>query len=356
MNSKKLRRFFFFFTVLYLPKEAEMSEQEENISKSIPDEAPDPASQEPKFQDLGLSSKLGSGHTRMIGKDGIINVKKTGGGLDSINIFQELLAMNWVQFFLIITSAYIFTNMIFAFAYMSAGVENLSIPDDVENTFFNRFAYCFYFSAQTFTTVGYGTISPVGNLAHLIATFEAMLGLMGFAVVTGVLYGRFSRPTAKISYSENAVIAPYKEINALMFKMVNKRKNQLMEMEVQIGMRGHVEEDGEVKQVFFILDLERDKVTLFPLTWTIVHPITKDSPLYRKSARELEAMSAEFLVLVKGFDDTFSQTVHSRTSYTFDEILWGKKFTKNFREDESGAFLVEIDKIGDYQDAELNDY
>ncbi|MEM6803648.1 MAG: ion channel [Bacteroidota bacterium] len=333
-----------------------MSEQEENISKLKPEEEPSQAHQEHKFQDLGLGSKLGSGHTRMIGKDGLINVKKTGGGLDSINIFQELLAMNWIQFFLLITSAYVFTNMIFAFAYMTVGVENLSIPPEVKPTFFNRFAYCFYFSAQTFTTVGYGTISPVGNLAHLIATFEAMLGLMGFAVVTGVLYGRFSRPTARISYSNHAVIAPYQNINGLMFKMVNKRKNQLMELEVQVAMRGHVVEGGEEKQVFFTLDLERDKVTLFPLTWTIVHPITTESPLYGKSAEELEAMSAEFLVLVKGFDDTFSQTVHSRTSYTFAEVVWGKKFIKSFREDESGAFLVEIDKIDDYQDANLNVY
>ena len=333
-----------------------MSEQEEKkLSKSAAEE-PSQAGQEREYQDLGLGSKLGNKHTRLITKEGTINVRKTGGGLDAINIFQELLTMTWGQFLLIITAAYILTNMFFAFAYMAVGVENLSVPDHVFGSFFNRFAYAFYFSAQTFTTVGYGTISPLSNIAHLLATFEAMIGLMGFAVVTGVLYGRFSRPTAKISYSEKALIAPYQDINGFMFKMVNKRKNQLMELEVQVMMMGHEDKNGESKQVFFPLELERDKVTLFPLTWTIVHPITKESPLYNKTPEYLEEINAEFLVLVKGFDDTFSQTVHSRVSYDHDELLWGKKFIKNFHEHEDGTFVVEIDKISDCQDAQLNTY
>ena len=248
-------------------------------------------------------------------------------------------------------SSYIAVNVIFAILYMLVGVENMNLPTELMDkpnlSLLDQFTYCFYFSAQTFTTVGYGHISPSGNIAHLLATFEAMIGLMGFALITGVLYGRFSRPTAKIAYSDKAIIAPYHGINSFQVKLINKRQTQLLEVEATVVLMGHKEENGVSKQVYFPLKLERKMITLFPLNWTIVHPIDDESPMKDMTAEDLEAMGAEFLILIKGYDETFCQTVHSRISYTHDEIEWGQRFVMNWHKDENdGSLVVEIDELG----------
>lgn len=314
-----------------------------------------------RHNDLGLGAKLTEEATRLILKNGKINVRKGYKRLDPdrINIYQDLLSMGWIKFLLVTVGAYILINVLFAVLYVLIGVENLSLPTDLANkpnlSFLESFTYCFYFSAQTFTTVGYGHISPIGNIAHLLATFEAMIGLLGFALITGVLYGRFSRPTAKIAYSETAIIAPYKGINSFQVKMINKRQTQLVEVEATIVLMGHKEENGITKQIYFPLKLERDMIRLFPLNWTVVHPIDENSPMYGMTAEDLEAMGGEFLILIKGYDETFCQTVHSRISYTHDEIEWGQRFVMNWHKDENdGALVVEIDELSKRRAVELN--
>jgi inward rectifier potassium channel len=209
-----------------------------------------------------------------------------------------------------------------------------------------HFLNSFFFSAHTLTTVGYGSISPKGTAANVVAAIEAMVGLMGFALATGLLYGRVSRPSAKIGYSSNLLITPYQDITSLQFRVVNQRENILMELDAIVTLMTVVGPPGNLRREFSTLRLERRTVYFLPLTWTIVHPIDTHSPLYGKTHDDLAQLQAEVLVLIKGFDDTFSQTVHSRYSYRYDEIVWGARFTPAFNIDPEGDIVLEVDKVG----------
>ncbi|MEM6768121.1 MAG: ion channel [Bacteroidota bacterium] len=307
----------------------------------------------PDPRDLGFGSGFKKGHKRLINRDGSFNVTKSGGGLGAIHGYHIMLTTPWWQFLLYICIAYVLINLFFASIYMLVGVESLTgIPP--REGFWGKYANAFYFSVQTFTTVGYGTLSPKGDIASLIASFEAMLGLMAFALATGLLYGRFSRPTARIAYSQQALIAPYENINSFQFRVINRRQNQLIELEARVALRYFEEVRGEVHQRFFLLPLEREKIALFPLSWTIVHPIDQDSPLYGRKQRDLEKMDVEFIVMVKGYDETFAQHVYSRFSYKAHEILWAAKFTRIYHSDEEGNLILDIDRINETYEVRLN--
>ncbi|MCI4667536.1 MAG: ion channel [Bacteroidia bacterium] len=307
-------------------------------------------------EDLGFGTSIRY-NNRLINRDGTFNIQRVGLRLRDINPYVFLVTLSWWKLFFVVLTSYVIFNSIFALIYVMIGVENLSGGEMyVASSFLDSFAYAFFFSAQTFTTVGYGAISPTGMLANVVAAFEAMIGLLGFAVATGVLWGRFSQPSAKIGFSKNILVSPYQDINGLMFRIVNRRKNQLIELEVLLTMMWHVNENGRMKQEFARLSLERDKVALFPLTWTIVHPIDKESPMYGKTLEELSKMQVEFLILIKAYDDTFAQNVHIRMSYSCDEILYGGKFVKIFDEKEEGGIRLEMDKISLCEKVELNEY
>lgn len=310
----------------------------------------------PQGTDLGFGTSLNV-NNRLINRDGSFNIHRMGSRLRDINAYVHLVTLPWWKLFLVVLASYIIFNSIFALIYVMIGVENLSGGEfAVEQGLVDAFAYSFFFSAQTFTTVGYGAISPIGILTNMVASFEAMIGLLGFAVATGVLWGRFSQPSAKIGFSKQVVVAPYQEINGLMFRMVNRRKNQLIDLDVLFTLMWYQEVDGEMRQEFFRLPLERSKVSLFPLTWTIVHPITEESPIYGMSLEDLREKHTEFLILVKAYDDTFAQNVHIRMSYTCDEVLFGGKFVKIFHGNDEGGITLEMDKISKCTRAELNDY
>jgi len=194
--------------------------------------------------------------------------------------------------------------------------------------------------------VGYGSISPKGTAANILAALEALSGLMGFAIATGLLYGRFSKPTAKIGFSQTMLIAPYQEGTSLQFRVVNQRANILMELEAKVLLMTVEGATGQPTRKYQPLNLERSSVYFFPLTWTVVHPIDPESPLYGKTAEDLALLQAEVLILIKGFDDTFSQTVHTRYSYRYDEIVWGARFTPAFRIDDDGDMVLDVDRVG----------
>lgn len=314
-----------------------------------------------EFKDLGFGTQIGIETPRLINKDGTLNVLRTGQRWQDVHGYLFLVTIPWWQFFLWLTAAYLLVNVIFASIYMMIGIEQITGSEQF-NGFWEHFAQGFYFSSQTFTTVGYGTLSPQGQSASIVASIEAMVGLLGFALATGVLWGRFSRPSARIGFSERAVIAPYRhqktgaQMNSLQFRMVNRRQNQLIDLSVQVTLMCYRLVEGEHKQVFQNLSLERDHVTLFPLNWTIVHPITKDSPLYGLDDRAMRDFHAEILIVINAFDDTFSQPVHVRTSYRFDELVWGAKFVRIFHESEGGPIKLEIDKVGLCERADLMKY
>jgi inward rectifier potassium channel len=305
-----------------------------------------------EIQDLGFGAKVASQKQRLIDRDGSFNVVRTGQSFfERFSPYHYLVSISWLRFNTFVVVAYLVINILFAFIYLAFGVNNLNIQ---HTHFLQDLLDSFFFSVQTFTTVGYGRLNPTSDIESFIAGIESLTGLMGFALATGLLYGRFSKPNAKIIYSKNAIIAPYKDITAFEFRISNARDNQLIEADIQVMLSMKDKGKGrEAKRVFHNLSLERQKVTFFSLTWTIVHPIGKESPLYGLTANDLKEADAEFLILLKAFDDTFSQTVHSRSSYKYDEIIWDAAFRSVYLDTKSGISTIdmrlihEIDKLKD---------
>jgi len=300
---------------------------------------------EEEVTDLGLSNKVISLNQRLVNKDGSFNTVRKGLPYhQTFSIYQYLSSISWMKFCAIVFAAYIIINIFFAFLYFIGGEENfVGIKSSNE---FERFLNDFFFSTQTFTTVGYGRVNPVGIYSNVISSIESLTGLLSLALATGLLYSRFSRPVAKILYSDNALVAPYKDITALQFRIANKRRDhQMVDVEAEI-MFSKVE-NGQRK--FFELKLEYNKIHFFSLTWTVNHPIDENSPLYGLTEEDYRNLNVEFLILLKGFDDTFAQIVHSRSSYKYDEIIWNAKFLNIYSTTDDGKSMIELDKISDYE-------
>ena len=261
-----------------------------------------------------------------------------------------MVNISWTKFFSAAVISFLLFNLLFGFLYFANGVENLK--GFTGTTPFEFYLSCFFFSVQTSTTIGYGGIIPEGILTNIIVTVEAMVSILAFAIITGLLYGRFSHPFSRILYSKNAIIAPYRGINSLQFRIANQRKNNIMELEAKVMA---VMVDKDFNRKYFDMKLERYSVYFFPLSWTIVHPLDEDSPIYGKSLEQLKEKQFEIIILIKGFDDTFSQTVHSRYSYTFDEIIWGAKFVRSFNTNSNGEIIMQLDDIHLFEKAELEE-
>lgn len=296
-------------------------------------------------QDPGLGEKYFKHTKRIINKDGSFNIKRTGGGLSSRNTFHYLINISWTKFLLIVFAGFISVNLFFAILYHLAGVENLVNAESHDGL--QSFLNTFFFSVQTFATVGYGGIHPTGILSNIIASIESMTGILSFALATGLLYGRFSKPSAKISFSNKAIITTFKEGKALMFRVANARPNVMMEMEANAMMTFLDKRNNQFTRKYFPLKLEIKFIYFFPLPWTIVHQIDEDSPLFGKTESDLKELEAELLVMIKGFDDSFSQTVITRNSYKYDEIEWDSKFIRAFSTDESGETIVDLEKLSE---------
>ncbi len=303
-----------------------------------------------EYNDLGLGTKTSSGSFRSLNKDGTFNVKKTNVRFfERFNFFHSLISMPWLNFFSLIFLGYFVANLIFASIFLIIGVEHLTGIDALSVS--DKFIEAFFFSSQTITTLGYGRVAPMGILANTVAAIESMVGLLFFALATGLLYGRFSRPLGKIKYSSHAVLAPYQDINAFMFRVVNPRSSQLLEVEVNVSF-SMKRENSELRD-FYTLELERNKIVFFPYMWTIVHPINEASPLFKIKEAELLARNAEFIVMMKAFDESFSQTVYSRSSYNASEIKWGEKFVYLVKWEEEGV-SVDVGKIDETEKVQLN--
>jgi inward rectifier potassium channel len=303
---------------------------------------------EEKRLDLGFGKQIVDETTRLVNPDGSFNVRRVNQSFfGRLNLYHRLITTSWGHFFLMVIAGFLATNLLFAGLYVALGVEHLHGAD--LSSAWTRFYDAYFFSAQTLTTVGYGRIAPVGFWMSFVAAVESTLGLLAFALATGLLYGRFSRPEAKILFSEKALISPYLDTTALMFRIVNERANQLIEISVEVALS--ILEDlpnGTRTRKYYGLQLERSKVSFFPLNWTLVHPIVDTSPLFGKTAEELIAADAEFLILVRATEDTFSQVVYSRSSYRASEIEWGAKFQKMYDNEERGTTTLDIAKLSDF--------
>ncbi len=284
---------------------------------------------------------------RLINPDGSFNVVRHHSGFWD-NLYHTLVTMATWKFFLGVFVIFGCINGIFATLYVLGGSETLTNMPSGNGA---AWMHAFFFSSQTITTVGYGHISPNGMYASLLASLESFLGLLFFALISGLLYGRFSRPLAKVRFSRNALISPYKGDRAIMFRMVNPRKSELLEamVEVTLAINQRDEETGEIARRFFALDLEISRIAFFNLAWTIVHPIVEGSPLFGLNETELLEANAEFLVLFKGMDESTEQLVHARHSYISSELVWNAKFSPMMnRSDDQSKMVVHSQLVGDY--------
>ncbi|MCR9172886.1 MAG: ion channel [bacterium] len=297
-----------------------------------------------KKSDPGLGTLYNREIKRMVNPDGSYNLRRRGALRGIRDLYKYLIELSWWMFLLYALLYYLVINCIFSVLYLLVGVDGISgINRDIPD-FFDAF----FFSVQTFTSVGYGTMSPTSFATNLVGTLESFAGLMSIALITGLLYGRFSRPTAKIAFSKNILITPYKDGQAMMFKMVNKRDSTLLSAEVKVilFMDKGGEDANQFNKEFHRLDLELEQIHFFPLSWTIVHAITEDSPFWGMTVDDLRKRNAEVLILVEAFDETHSQSVKEKKGYGSDQWLEGYKFDRNFRASEvDGVLELHINEL-----------
>lgn len=300
----------------------------------------------PIEQELGFGKTLiDSG--RMMNSDGVFNVERERFGYWDNTYFHLMMMPAW-QFFLLALTGFVFLNIVFSVVYCLIGIEHLLGTS--EGDFLHQLTQAYFFSSQTLTTVGYGHVSPEGLFANIVASFESFLGLLTFALISGLLYGRFSRPVARIAFSGKILVSPYRAGQGLMFRMVNAARSELIETEVQVILTvNQREENGNIARRFFSLPLEISKVSFFSLSWTIVHDINENSPLFGFSQQDLIDAMAEFLILVKGTDEANQQMVHVRRSYTGEEMAWNARFLPVIGRNKKGKARVLTSLVGRYE-------
>jgi inward rectifier potassium channel len=284
-------------------------------------------------------------------KDGRFNVVRHGLSFwSSASLYHHLLNLSWPKFLAWAALAYLGLNMLFAGVYVALDVQVHALLGDEPVGGFHRFLRAFYFSVQTSSTIGYGHITPHGDLANLVVTVESFFGLLGLALMTGLVFARFSRPTAGIRFSEHALIAPYGDGGrGFMFRIVNGRRSEIIELQAQVILSWF--EDGNEGHVrrFHFLTLERDRIPFFSLNWTLVHPIDEQSPMHGIDVETMKQRQAEITVLLTGMDETFSQIVHARSSYRPEEIVEGARFVRMFRRSDDGRTEIDIRRLDEHE-------
>jgi len=283
-------------------------------------------------QDFGLGGKLSErSHARLVNHDGTFNVRRNDlSPFHPYNAYHTLLSLPIPRLLALMAACYVATNVFFAVLYWVAGPDALL---GASASAAGRFEDSLFFSVQTLSTIGYGRLVPNTRLANLLVALEALVGLLGFAVLSALLFARFTRPTAKIAFSRNAIIAPYGDGWALMFRMVNLRNHDLSQVRAVVTMARWVDENGTRRRLFHQLPLERDAIIFMPLHWVIVHPIRQQSPLRGYSMDSLAAADPEIVCLITADDETFAQTVHAKTSYDKNDLVWGARFSDMYTAD-----------------------
>ena len=300
--------------------------------------------------DTGFGTNAANVGGRFINRDGTFNIRKEGlTRLERYSIFHHMLTLPRWRFATVIFVFYLSINLVFAILYLVIGMDQLT--GVIASTPWGKFKEAYFFSTETFTTVGYGRVNPTGDGANVVAAIEAMLGFLSFALATGLMYGRFSRPHAFLVFSNFALIGPYKDGTGLMFRFAPYKDNHALtdvEIRVNIGLQVQME-NGTAEYRYYDLLLERNRVESLPMNWTVVHPIDEQSPLRGFSWDDMKAADVEIYVLIRGFDDVYSNFVQQRTSYTYQEIKFNGKFVPMYRESDDGlTTILELHKLNEY--------
>ncbi len=302
--------------------------------------------------DTGFGSRDSYGG-RFINRDGTFNIRKEGQGFwERFSLFQSMLNLPLWKFAAIAFLFFLGINLLFTIIYLALGTDQF--VGLISKDRWSEIKEIYFFSTETFTTVGDGRVNPIGDGANFVASIEAMCGFMSFAVMTGLVYGRFAKPTSYLIFSDHAVIAPYKRGTGFMFRFASYKDNHtLTDLDIRVNAALLLQENGQSVYRFYDLALERSKVDSLPMNWTVVHPIDEQSPLMGFSEEDIKAADLEIYVLVRGFDDVFSSFVLRRTSYTYNEIQFNRKFVPMYRESEDGrTTILELNKLNEHLPAD----
>jgi inward rectifier potassium channel len=260
------------------------------------------------------------------------------------DLYVHLLSMPWIEYAVLIAALYFLSNVGFALIYWddAAGIENARS---------NSFLDMYFFSVQTMATIGYGRMSPIDVITNIVVTVEALWGFTFFAFATGLAFARFSRPTARVLFSDIAVISNYEGQPHLKIRVANQRTNRIVDVKVTLVMLhdGPTKEGYRMRR-FYDLPLVRDSVPLLQLSWTIMHPIDKHSPLFNITQEKLRADGDEIIISLSGHDETLSQTIHARHSFLGDEIICGAFFKDILRRYDNGTVEVNYTKFHEWEE------
>lgn len=286
---------------------------------------------------------------RLVSRKGqfTLNIVKLGvPRLHFADLYHRLLTLSWPQFFILICLSYVLTNSLFALAYLAGG-------DCIANARPGSFKDAFYFSVQTMATIGYGAMYPRTDYANTIVAIEAFYALWGVAMVTGLAFSRFSRPTARVLFSRVAVIAPFNGVPTLMYRAGNQRFNQILEAQQRATLiRDEITLEGVFMRRFYDLQLMRSQSPIFALSWTVMHAIDQSSPLYQLTAKDLIECQAEIVITLTGIDETVSQTIHARHSFVAAEIVWNMRFVDIILRMPDGGRVVDYTRFHDVKPVE----
>jgi len=301
--------------------------------------------------DTGFGTNASDYGGRFINRDGSFNLRKEGMPFwERFSIYHRMLNLPRWKFITLIICFFLAINVAYTIIYLLIGTDGFT--GMLAKTNWQKVKEVYFFSTETFTTVGYGRVNPVGDGVNFVASIEAMSGFLSFAVATGLLYGRFSKPRSYLVFSDFALIAPYQDKTALMFRFASYKDNHILtnvEIKVNVGLQ--VEENEKHVYKFFDLHLERSRVDSLPMNWTVVHPIDEDSPFAGFTEEDMKLSDVELYVLVRGFDDVYSTVVLQRTSYTYEEIKFNKKFRPMYRESDDGkTTILELHKLNEHVD------
>jgi inward rectifier potassium channel len=254
------------------------------------------------------------------------------------DLYFFLTTISWPALLLMIVGLFGLINCLFALGYLVDGGVVNARPDS--------FTDAFFFSVQTMATVGYGVMAPRSFGSNVLVSIEALSGLTALAVVTGLVFARFSRPTARVRFSQVAVISPRDGVPSLMFRAVNQRSNRIVEAQIHVVLsRWETTKEGESMRRFYDLPLSRSRNALFSLSWTVVHPIVKGSPLFGETAASLKAARGMVIASLVGMDESFLQNVHVRYVWVADEIIWGMRFADVLHEFPDGTFSIDYSRF-----------